>query len=121
MISDARSQGALIAALHLDALFDAGHLVGVGDRSNRAAHVEPAIHSSNENDAAKLRHRLAFVQRLAVSAQGLSIRSDMTRAASTGASDAATSRAIARVATWRTYLPEDCVAAMINSGWHLST
>jgi hypothetical protein len=120
MITDAKSQGALIAALHLESLFDAGRLVSVGEKSNRATHVRPAIHFSNNNDAAQLRHRLAFIQRLAVRAQGLSFRTDTTSAASPGKSDAATSRAAARVAAWRTYLPEDCVVAMINSGWHWS-
>jgi hypothetical protein len=50
------------------------------------------------------------------SAQCSTAKTDMVRPASTG-----TSRAAANVATWRTYLPEDCVAAMINDGWHLST
>jgi hypothetical protein len=30
-------------------------------------------------------------------------------------------RAASNTATWRTYLPEDCVVAMISSGWDLST
>jgi hypothetical protein len=50
------------------------------------------------------------------SAQGLAANPDMAGTAMT-----ASSRAAANVATWRTYLPEDCVAAMVNDGWHLST
>jgi hypothetical protein len=30
-------------------------------------------------------------------------------------------RAAFNSATWRTYLPEDCVAAMIKNGWDWST
>jgi hypothetical protein len=33
----------------------------------------------------------------------------------------ATERAARNVAEWRTYLPEGCVAAMINDGWHWTT
>jgi hypothetical protein len=35
--------------------------------------------------------------------------------------DIAILRAARNVAEWRTYLPEDCVAAMINDGWHWTT
>jgi hypothetical protein len=34
---------------------------------------------------------------------------------------AAAARAVVNIATWRGYLPEDCVKAMIRDGWHLST
>jgi hypothetical protein len=34
---------------------------------------------------------------------------------------AAASRAAANLAGWRTYLPENCVVAMIKDGWHRST
>jgi hypothetical protein len=30
-------------------------------------------------------------------------------------------RAAENVARWRTYLPEECVRAMMNAGWHWST
>jgi hypothetical protein len=33
----------------------------------------------------------------------------------------ATERAVANIADWMTYLPEDCVRAMVNDGWHWST
>jgi hypothetical protein len=50
------------------------------------------------------------------SVQGISDTTNVSGTAST-----ASLRAAANVATWRTYLPEDCVAAMMNDGWHLST
>jgi hypothetical protein len=34
---------------------------------------------------------------------------------------AANARASANIAQWRSYLPEDCVIAMISAGWHWST
>jgi len=35
--------------------------------------------------------------------------------------ESAASRAAANIAVWRGYLPDDCVAAMIEDGWHWST
>jgi hypothetical protein len=34
--------------------------------------------------------------------------------------DPLTARAAAHIAEWSTYLPKDCVAAMIRDGWHLT-
>jgi hypothetical protein len=34
--------------------------------------------------------------------------------------DATISRAAEIIADWMTYLPEDCVKAMVNDGWHWS-
>jgi hypothetical protein len=34
--------------------------------------------------------------------------------------DATISRAAEIIADWMTYLPEDCVKAMVNDGWHSS-
>ena len=112
MITDARSQGDLIAALHLES---------VSDKGNRPTYIEPAIRYSNEHDTVQLRNRLAFVHGLAVCAQGLTIKTDMAKAASPERHNSDPSRAAANVATWRSYLPEDCVVAMINDRWHWST
>jgi hypothetical protein len=48
-------------------------------------------------------------------------KADVQKTASTGTSGIATLRAAINVAEWRAYLPEDCVAAMINDGWHWTT
>lgn len=77
MITDARAQAGLVAALHLEDWF-------------------------------KIRYF--------GSAQGLTVKTGMAATASI-----ASLRAAANVATWRTYLPEDCVAAMIKDGWHFTT
>jgi len=68
--------------------------------------ADPAVHSPNERDDDQPRDRSVFIEELAVSARGL---------------PTAASRAAANVATWQTYLPEDCVVAMIKDGWHRST
>ena len=34
--------------------------------------------------------------------------------------DPMTARAVANIAEWSTYLPQDCVEAMIRDGWHLT-
>jgi hypothetical protein len=34
--------------------------------------------------------------------------------------DPLTARAVANIAEWSTYLPKNCVAAMIRDGWHLT-
>jgi hypothetical protein len=65
--------------------------------------------------------RTVFAKGMAVSAHGLSVKTDKVVAAPIGKINAADLRASANVATWRTYLPEDCVAAMIDDGWHRST
>jgi hypothetical protein len=31
-----------------------------------------------------------------------------------------TARAVANIAEWSTYLPRDCVEAMVRDGWHLT-
>jgi hypothetical protein len=51
MIKDAQSQGDLIAALHLEVLFDSGHFGNIG------AYAAPSIHCPNEYDVGHLRHR----------------------------------------------------------------
>jgi len=78
MITDARWQDDLIAALQLESLFKSGNLGGVVHRARRAPHRQCVFQAADR-------------------------------------------RAKANVATWRTYLPEDCVVAMIEDGWDRST
>lgn len=118
MITDARSRGNLIAALHLQPSISVRR---GSDENNGARRGNQANHYSTERAAVELRHRLAFVQSLAVTARGSSIKTDMAAAATTEKDNATRSRATANVAAWRSYLPEDCVVAMINGGWHWST
>jgi hypothetical protein len=110
MATDAQSQGDLIAELHLESLFNSG-----------ATHAEPEVHFPRERDAVRLRHRLALIKKLAIDAQGLSFKTNLGMAGSIESGSSPAVRAAATVAEWRTYLPEDCVAAMIKDGWHWST
>ena len=48
-------------------------------------------------------------------------KAEVQKAAPMETTGIATLRAARNVAEWRTYLPEDCVAAMINDGWHWTT
>jgi hypothetical protein len=118
MIMDARSRRNLIAALHLEPSINVRR---GSDESNGAKRGNQANHYSTDRAAVELRHRLAFVQSLAVTARGSTIKTDMAAAATTAKDNATRSRATANVAAWRTYLPEDCVVAMISDGWHWST
>jgi|HubBroStandDraft_2_1064218.scaffolds.fasta_scaffold1595989_1 hypothetical protein len=70
---------------------------------------------------AQPRRRSALTRGMADSAHSLPIKTELVTAGSIGKINAASLRASANVATWKTYLPEDCVAAMINDGWHWST
>jgi hypothetical protein len=67
MITDARAQVDLIAALHLEALFKMGYLESAGDQP----------------DSQQLRHRLAVIQTLAMRARGLTLKTDMGQDEST--------------------------------------
>jgi hypothetical protein len=106
MIKDAQSQGDLIAALHLEVLFDSRHFEDIG------AYAARSIHCPNEYDIGHLRHHLVFIRKLAIS-------TDMTKAGSIEKGN--TARSAVDVAAWRTYLPGDCVVGTIKDGWHRST
>jgi hypothetical protein len=70
---------------------------------------------------AQPRRRSAFTRSLAGSAPSMVLKPDLGMAGSIAKINAASLRASENVATWKTYLPEACVAAMISDGWHWST
>lgn len=70
---------------------------------------------------AQRRRRPAFTGGFAASAHGLCVKTGPVMAGPIAKVNAANLRASANVAAWKTYLPEDCVAAMIDDGWHWST
>jgi Zn-dependent M28 family amino/carboxypeptidase len=98
MITNAPPQGDSIAALHLESLFNVGQ--SIRDKSAIAWNLYSAWPSVHE---------------------GYSSSPNMAKAASSETSRAAAFRAAANVATWRTYLPDECVVAMIHDKWHWST
>jgi len=77
--------------------------------------------ADSDDDAAHLRHRLELIQTLTVSGHRFAPRNAIAGFGSIKKNKDAISHAAANIAVWRTYLPDDCVAAMINSGWHWST
>jgi hypothetical protein len=58
--------------------------------------------------------------RLVALLRGLGVGSDVVEA-SIRRNDAIVARAAELIAEWTTYLPEDCVKAMVSDGWHWST
>jgi hypothetical protein len=106
MITGARSKRESIAELRM----------GSPSKSERSVAIDRDRHH-----AVPPRCRAAFAGGLAVSAHSLSIKTDMAISGPIGKINAAKLRASSNVATWRTYLPEECVTAMIDDGWHWST
>jgi hypothetical protein len=102
MLIDARWHRHLVAALHWEPLLKWGHTEGVA--GNR--------HRSKEHDVDDNRRLSALLKHLGMSA-------DIVEA-SVGRNDATIAHAAAIIAEWMTYLPEDCVKAMVNDGWHWS-
>jgi hypothetical protein len=105
MITESRWQADVIAALQLESPYKG----------------EPMVRAPNEYDAVHLRHRLELVRKWTTRAQGLVPNTGAAGIASIDKGDSAASRAAANIAVWRTYLPDDCVVAMIEDGWHWST
>jgi len=71
MTTDLTSPGDLIAALHLESLFN-----------SNATHAEPGVHFPNRDDV-RLCHRLALINKWAIDAQGLSFKTELSLAGST--------------------------------------
>jgi hypothetical protein len=112
MLIDARWQRHLVAALHLQPLFKWGRKEGAAGNGRSAMNAYPAMHRSKEHDIDNSRRLAALLTHLGVSA-------DIVEA-SVRRNDATIARAAATIAEWMTYLPEDCVKAMVNDGWHWS-
>jgi hypothetical protein len=72
----------------------------------------PAMPRSKEHDIDNSRRLSALLRHLGVSADIIE--------ASVRRNDAMIAHAAAIIAEWMTYLPEDCVKAMVNDGWHWS-
>jgi hypothetical protein len=76
----------------------------------------------NESDSTDFRRRLALLDVYTASIQALKREPDTRRRFQMNdPSDSATAQAAANIARWRSYLPEDCVTAMISAGWQWST
>ena len=105
MLIDTRLQRELIAALHLEPLFESGHFAGITDGDAPKRHT-----MGGTPDPA--RELLALLQTLGIGAED--------SAGSIRRSDDATEQAMANIIEWMKYLPEDCVKTMVKDGWHWS-
>jgi len=112
MLIDARWQRHLVVALHLEPLLKWWRTEGVANDGRSAMNAYPAMLRSNEHDIDNSRRLSALLRHLGVSA-------DIVEA-SLRRNNATAARAAAMIAEWMTYLPEDCVKAMVNDGWHWS-
>jgi len=113
MLIDVRWRQHLIATLHLGPPHESEHLDGVvgSDRGRSNGHTVTRRPREGEvDDSTRL---VALLERLGVG-------SDVV-AASIKCKGAAIARAAGIIAEWMTYLPEDCVKAMVRDGWHWST
>ena len=113
MLIDARWQQHLIATLQLGPLNKSEHLDGVAGsgRGRSNGHTVMQRPRAREVDDST---------RLVALLKGLGVGSEVVEA-SIRRNAAAIARAVAIIAEWTTYLPEDCVKAMVRDGWHWST
>jgi hypothetical protein len=113
MLIDGRWHRHLAAALHLEPPPGWGEKGRAAANGRSAMNAYPAAHRSEEHDMDDGHRRLSVLLRhLGVSAD--------TVEASIRRNDATILRAAAITAEWASYLPEDCVKAMVNDGWHWS-
>jgi hypothetical protein len=113
MLIDARWQRHLIATLRLESLFKSEHLNG-GAGNGRAFANRHAVRLHPRE------REMGDSTRLVALLKGLGVGSDVVEA-SIRRNDAIVARAAEIIAEWTTYLPEDCVKAMVSDGWHWST
>ena len=112
MLIDARWQQHLVATLHLEPLFKWRHKEGVANNGRSVMNAYPAMHRSKE-------HNIDDSGRLSALLKHLGMSADIVEA-SIRRNDATIARAAEIIAEWMTYLPEDCVKAMVYDGWHWS-
>ena len=106
MLIDTRSQRELIAALHLEPLFESEHFAGMTDGGAAKSHTM-------EGKPDPTQELLALLQTLGIGAED-SAGSSIMR------SDDAIAQAMANIIEWMKYLPEDCVKTIVKDGWHWS-
>jgi hypothetical protein len=99
------------AASPADRLFESCTEQLAGGTSNYRQHLGDAPKGHAAMQHVQLE---ALLLRLGLSANPVAIQCF-------GHLDGATARAIANITRWLTYLPQECVIAMVRDGWHWST
>jgi len=113
MMTQTRRQGSPIAPGNWQPQAKRAHWAGNDHEGRRARHWDPVIDRSRAHQPDQTRKLSTLLQSLGFGAG--------TATGCFGQNHAATARAAAHIADWMTYLPENCVRAMVNDGWHLST
>ena len=108
-----RSMMELIAEGHLEPLFQ-GHLAGMNAMRRRVPGRVPAVVGSGKSTVHSIQDLNALLRQL-------DVRADSAAQQCFAHVDGATARAAQSIADWMSYLPEDCVKAMVRDGWHWST
>jgi hypothetical protein len=114
MITDARAQIDLIAALHLEVLFE-GLAKSARGESNRMTRTETAMPHSKRHDSIQLRDRLALIRSLALRAQGLTSKTDIANGAAQQMREAVSSLPAVAVAAQEATLCPQCMFSMLKA------
>jgi len=112
MMIQPRRQAGLVTPRNLQPQPKSAHWIGNGE-SRRAKHWDPVIDPLREHAPNRTKKLSTLLQSLGFGAH--------TASGCFGQDGTATVRAAAHIADWMTYLPENCVRAMVSDGWHWST
>lgn len=108
MIQQPRSQGNFAAGLRLESILKSMHLW--------RTQTEP-MHDGTESATTEIDHGVD----LAALLDSLGVGPGTPTATRLAHDSAASARAAAAIADWLSYLPRDCVRAMVVDGWHWSS
>jgi hypothetical protein len=110
MIQQSRHQGNATAVSRLESILQLTQLWRAQTKAGRDAAGTAA--ASSECDRG---------EELASLLSSLGLPAGTTAAARFGHNSAATTRAVVVIGDWMSYLPRDCVRAMVADGWHWSS
>jgi hypothetical protein len=113
MTDDAQLQPVPIRTLSWEPLFDSLP-IGIGEKRQGVTTGRALDRYAQSQRAAYVRQPMEFVH-------GSTATTSVAMNGSVERNGAAMARAAENVARWKTYLPEECVRAMMNAGWHWST
>jgi hypothetical protein len=114
MLNNTTNARGPISLSKLDALFRWGNWLTAGRAASDALHRSPADAPPGTAEA-EVRAKIAGL------CTELGFPPDDPACAGIGKSDARAVHAVANITDWLTYLPRDCVRAMVKDGWHWST
>ena len=110
MTSDAQLQPVLIS---WGPLFNSPAIDIIG--KHQGATIDRAL------DGCAQSHRAVYLRKPMDFEHGSTATASVTMNGSVKRNAAAMARGAENVARWKTYLPKECVRAMMNAGWHWST